>query len=171
MKISPEAYTVLEEILRDSPWEAHKRLKAKMPDFEVCDLNTVSEGEKPSGGRTGAQNAALHLWYRQVAEECQKHGVEASAVFAKTHDIQMTENTVKVLWKALQEALFGKKSTTELKKTGEIDKLQDHFIRFFGEKFELELPPFPNEDKNVRLSQVENLKNDNYPEYHGEPTI
>jgi hypothetical protein len=126
-------------ILKAKKWEQPRLLAeyvANLPDAE----------EKPDSTRTGSQNRGIHLWYRQISDLCVENGIDASMMFSKTHDIQMTPEAVKTMWKALQLALFGKKSTTELKKTGEIDKLQDHFIRFFAEKFELELPPFPSDE-------------------------
>lgn len=157
----------LKNIAIDKPWLASKLLKEY--------LTTVKVTEELKGTRTGQQNRALHLYFTQVAEACQNEGIEASAVFSKTHNIQMTPEAVKAMWKALQFALFGKKSTTELRKTGEIDKLQDHFIRFFAENFELTLPPFPNdEDRQLeemagpKLKQLNNMRDESYPEYTGE---
>ena len=88
--------------------------------------------------------------------------------------MDMTPEFIKAMWKTLQHALFKKKSTTELKKSGEIDKLYDHFVRFFAEEFQLELPPFPVDEKKhmegIRVAQHNNLKSEDYPEYI-EPTI
>jgi hypothetical protein len=103
--------------------------------------------------RTGSQNAALHLWFEQVAQTCRDNSVDAKLVMSKVHRMDMTAEFIKGMWKVLQKALLKKGSTTELNKTGEIERIQDHFIRFFAEEFELELPPFPNDDKK----QFENL--------------
>lgn len=125
--------------------------------------------------RTTTQNASMHLWFQQVSDECNKNGVDAKLVMSKVIRMDMTPEFIKAMWKTLQTALFKKKSTTELKKSGEIDKLYDHFVRFFAEEFELELPPFPSRGLDdlagVRLGQHNNLKNEDYPEYQGKPTL
>ncbi len=48
-----------------------------------------------------------------------------------------------MMWKPIQKAMFGKGSTTQLKKQEEIDKIIDVFVKFFAEKFQQDLPPFP----------------------------
>ena len=51
-----------------------------------------------------------------------------------------------ILWKTAQERILHKKSTTELKKQEDIDKVFDHLVRHLGEKFFIEVPPFPHYD-------------------------
>ena len=110
----------------------------------------------------------MHLWFQQVSDECNKNGVDAKLVMSKVIRMDMTPEFIKAMWKTLQHALFKKKSTTELKKTGEIDRLYDHFVRFFAEEFQLELPPFPVDEKKhlegIRVAQHNNLKNEDYQE-------
>lgn len=164
----------LEQIAyHEKGWEARSKLQKYLKGVTV--VETPKNAPTGQNTRTVAQNNAQHLWFRQIATICQEAGVEADAVFSKTHNLQMTEENVKAMWKGLQRALFGTKSTTELKKNGEIDKLVDHFVRFFAENFELELPPFPLEDKNTKLQAVENAQSGkvagmDYPDtYTGAP--
>ena len=118
--------------------------------------------------RTNTQSRSMHLWFQQVSDECNKNGVDAKLVMSKVIRMDMTPEFIKAMWKTLQHALFKKKSTTELKKSGEIDRLYDHFVRFFAEEFQLELPPFPVDEKKhlegIRVAQHNNLKNEDYQE-------
>jgi len=107
--------------------------------------------------RTDSQNRAMHLWFQQVADECNKNSVDAKLVMSKVMRMDMTPEFIKAMWKTLQQALYGTRSTTELKKTGEIDKLYDHFVRFFADNFEMELPPFPSDGESDR-TLIESLK-------------
>lgn len=141
-------------------------------------LETVTVSEEVKAQRTGSQNNALHLWFSQIADECRDVGIDSKILFSKTMHVEVTPDIIKGMWKVLQNAYYKKKSTTELKKTGEIDKLQDHFIRFFGEQHGITLPPFPSNDIKAweeiggeKLSQHNKLKDNNYPEYNGAPTI
>jgi hypothetical protein len=83
--------------------------------------------------------------------------------------MDMTATFIKEMWKLLQRALFGKKSTTQLRKSGEIDRVRDHFIRFFANEFELELPPFPS----IETKKESMIRNTNvpYPEDYEKPLI
>ncbi len=49
------------------------------------------------------------------------------------------------LWKFTQKKMFGKKSTTQLNKTGEINDIIDVLTLHFSE-LGVEVPPFPNEE-------------------------
>ena len=153
----------LDDILKKKPWEQRPLLIERVKELEAL------ERPKSPPQRTNSQNAGMHLWFRQIADICQNQGVTMNLVISHTHDVMVTPDAVKGLWKAFMQALYKKKSTTELKKIGEIDTLIDHMVALFA-KVEVELPPFPHEDKNVKLKAMENLKNEEYPE-HVEPTI
>lgn len=122
--------------------------------------------------RTGVQNGSLHLWYQQVADECVKNGVDTKMIVDKTVRVDMSPEFIKTMWKTLQTALFGTTSTTQLKKTGEIDRIYDHFVRFFAKNFEMEIPPFPSREReDTLLANLEAAKKTDYPEYTGAPSI
>jgi hypothetical protein len=77
------------------------------------------------------------------------------------------ENVKEYLWKPIMKALYVKESTTELSKSGEIDHIDRTLIRMLGEKFHIELPPFPSEDPDKdRLDSMHiDVRNDpNYPD-------
>lgn len=153
-----EEHQTLEQIYLGKPWDCHKLLG----DF----LKTTKVVEEPKGKRTGAQNRSLHLWFRQVADVCKDAGLDAKVLFSKTLDIEVTQDHIKALWHTTQNAYFKSGSTTELDKQGQIEKIYDTLVRFFGERHNLALPPFPNdpEKNNIKLQAVENLSNENYPE-------
>jgi len=160
---------------RDKIIEIAHTAKWAIKDDILKYLETVTIEQEKSveaeNKRTGAQNRGLHLWFRQIADTCRDAGIDGKLLMSKTISVEVNEHIVKGMWKALQQALFGKESTTELKKIGDIDKLQDHFVRFFGEKLELEIPPFPSDDHNTRLQHIDTMsKMEDYPEYK-EPTI
>jgi len=55
---------------------------------------------------------------------------------------------MKEIWRSVQKAMLGKKSTTELEKTSdEIADIAEHLNRFFAEKFNLEGIEFPSQER------------------------
>lgn len=144
----------------DKPFLARMRLQEFLKTVEV------QETTKEDSSRTKKQSDSLHLWFRQIADICQKQGVTFDLIIKHTNQVAVTEYGVKSLWHVLQKALYGTESTRELKKTGQIDRMVDHFVALFA-KEEVELPPFPSEVFNVRLTAMENLQNDAYPTYEG----
>ncbi len=94
--------------------------------------------------RTDQQNKALHLWFRQVAEALRDMDEEYDFRDIKV-PIRPTESLVKeYMWKPIQQALYGSKSTTQLEKM-EVADVYDHLNRLLGERFGIHVP-FP-EDK------------------------
>lgn len=96
--------------------------------------------------RTLQQNRALHKWIKQKSDQCRAAGISQQAVLNHTIELEMTETQMKEIWRSVQKALYGKKSTTELTKNeGEIDEIYRHLERFFGrEPFFLPSIPFPS---------------------------
>lgn len=60
--------------------------------------------------------------------------------------IPCTPENIKWMWKLLQNAMFGTKSTTQLKKSGDIDRVYDAFNKIWIERTngEIALPPWPS---------------------------
>lgn len=112
--------------------------------------------DRLKGVRSPDQNAALHLWCRLVADELNESGQTLQKVLAKTIELNWTQELVKeLLWRSVQMALTGKKSTTRLNKTDDINTVYEHLNRFLGEKCTIHVP-FPSDD--VKPSGIE------YPE-------
>ena len=104
--------------------------------------------QRVTGLRTEKQNNSLHSWCSQVAKELNEKGLTVQEVLKKTIDLDWNTYRVKdILWKSVQEALTGKKSTTQLDKTKEIDEIWEHLNRFLGQKCDGIYVPFPHEVK------------------------
>lgn len=104
---------------------------------------TSEESEK----RTGLQNRSLHKLFTQLSEELNSRGFDMRALIRPEVEISWTPYTVKNhLWKPLQNALLGKKSTTELEKTKDIEVVYDNLNKIISErtKGEVILPPWPS---------------------------
>ena len=92
--------------------------------------------------RTDQQNKALHLYFRWLAE----------ALADKHYDfrdlkieIQPTEYLVKnLMWKPVEQALYGKKSTKALE-ISEVSVIYDHLNKALSEKFGIYVP-FPSQE-------------------------
>jgi hypothetical protein len=96
--------------------------------------------------RTDRQNAALHVYFQKLSDALNKDGFDMRAVISDKVDLMWTPYSVKeYLWKATQRMLFGKKSTTQLRKTGEIDQIYDVINKTVGERTGIYVP-FPSEE-------------------------
>ena len=100
--------------------------------------------------RTNPQNNSLHLLFKQISDECLAKGIEMRELVRDEVPIPVTPEAVKWMWKLLQEGMFKTKSTTELKKTGEIEAVYDVFNKILSERTqgEVQLPPFPSSQIN-----------------------
>lgn len=96
--------------------------------------------------RTDQQNRAMHLLFKQISDECIAKGIDMRHIVKDNVPIQCTPENIKWLWKLLQKALFGTKSTADLKKTGEIEVVYDNFNKILVERTngEVSLPDFPS---------------------------
>ena len=98
--------------------------------------------EKIEKKRSIKQNAALHLWFQQLADTLNQDGFDMRAVIKPEIDIMWTDYCVKeYLWRPVQIALCGKKSTTRLN-TEMINKIYDVINKAIGERVDIHVP-FP----------------------------
>lgn len=82
--------------------------------------------------RTEAQNNAMHLWFQQLADALNAAGWDMKKVIHV--DIPWSPYSVKEnLWRPVQEALYGKRSTTELA-TDEVSKIYEVINREIGNR-------------------------------------
>ena len=97
--------------------------------------------------RTLTQNAALHSYCQQLAEQLNNAGYDMKAVFeVKTAQVPWTQDSVKAaLWKPIQQAMFDKESTAKLdtKEVSEVHKVLD---RHMAENFGVSIP-FPSNER------------------------
>lgn len=105
--------------------------------------------------RTNQQNKALHVLFCLLSENLNEAGLDMRKTLKPAIEISWTPITVKeYLWRPIQEAQLGKRSTTELT-TVEIDKVFDTINKHMGEKFGLHTA-FPSIDE-VILRNRENI--------------
>lgn len=91
--------------------------------------------------RTPTQNNALHLYFEMLAEALNEAGLDMKKMMKA--DIPWNAYNVKnELWRPIQEAQLGKKSTTQLT-TKDIDKVYETLNRLLGEKKGIHVP-FPS---------------------------
>lgn len=97
---------------------------------------------------TRQQQKALHLWYRQVSDATNAEGIGMAMILKKfVLDVPATPYLIKEMWRMLQEGMTGKKSTTELLKTEEIDQIAMALTKFLSQDMGVEVPPFPSLDE------------------------
>lgn len=93
--------------------------------------------------RTNQQNKALHVLFRLLADTLNEHGLDMRKTLKPDVEIPWAAGGVKeYIWRPIQEAQLGKKSTTQLT-TVEIDEVFDTINKHLGEKFNLHVP-FPS---------------------------
>jgi hypothetical protein len=95
--------------------------------------------------RTEQQNRSLHLLFRELANILNESGLDMQKVLEGTMDIWWTDKMVKeYLWRPVQKAMYQKKSTTELDKKEEIDRVYDVICRHLADRYGLTCPQFPS---------------------------
>lgn len=96
--------------------------------------------------RTLSQNNSIHLYLTWVSNALNDAGYSVDTVLEKfTMELVWTPELCKeILWRTAQKRMFGKESTTQLKKKEEIDTIHDVINRFLGEKLGIEYIPFPS---------------------------
>jgi len=112
--------------------------------------------------RTDSQNKALHLWFELMATELQTQGIDMKNAMeaVKVYDAPVTKYGIKeYIWRPIMTSLYGKKSTIDLLKREEIDKIYDTICKAFGE-MGVAIPPFPSaEIENFNQTYEDNNKN------------
>ena len=103
----------------------------------------METGEKK---RTTQQNRALHKFFTLLAVELNEAGLDQRKVLKPGVSIPWSGESIKEqVWKPIQKALYEKKSTTELLKKEEIDKIYDVINKHLSESFPgIEVPDFPS---------------------------
>lgn len=95
--------------------------------------------------RTSAQNAALHVYCRELAKALADGGYDLVGILKEFKAIEITptmENIKDTVWKPIQTALLGKDSTTKLD-TSEVNDVYRQVDRFTSSKFKVSIP-FPD---------------------------
>ena len=111
--------------------------------FRIIDIKNVKST------RSTAQNSALHLWFTQLSEELNSKGFSVKMILEAGAEVEWTPVLIKeIMWRKLQVVMFGKRSTTQLFKSKEIDDIFDTINRVIIErtKGQIEVPPFPDQE-------------------------
>lgn len=115
------------------------------------------EYEKPDKKRTLQQNRALHLYFGMLAETLNDAGLDMRVILKPEVSIPWSKNTIKeYIWRPIQNAQLGKKSTTELK-TNEINLVWETINRHLSEKFGV-TEPFPSIEEIMESQRVKELQ-------------
>lgn len=110
----------------------------------------VSDCKPVKSQRSLAQNNALHLLFTQLADEMREKGIDMRTFIQVP--VSFTPHSIKeYLWKPLQKVLLGKKSTTQLDKTEDINLVYDELNRILIDRTngEISLPPFPSLESQI----------------------
>lgn len=97
--------------------------------------------------RTKAQNSAMHLYFTHLANELNGAGYSFTKVISDPElykaEIEWSPLLVKEkLWKPIQEALYNKRSTTQLTKE-DITRVYDNVNNYTSKRLKLGVP-FPH---------------------------
>ncbi len=97
--------------------------------------------------RSDKQNNAMHLWFRQIAEELNDAGFSIKHPFDDDFEIPFTEVLVKeTLYKPVAKAMYDKNTTTKLT-TAELSNVAETLIRWLSEHKQVYVP-FPQQLKD-----------------------
>jgi hypothetical protein len=90
--------------------------------------------EAPNKTLTPKQMKSLHKLYANIANYCVETGLDQRTVVTAlaTFQCPVTPQFVKETWRAMQVAMIGKTSTTELL-TSEVDQVYEVFGKFWSE--------------------------------------
>ena len=143
--------TVDVEVLATSKKEAVEKAKNALQFLDIISFRVLPQK------RTISQNSALHLLFTQISKECLDKGIEMRQLVREEVPIEATPENIKWLWKLLQNALFKTQSTTELKKTGQIEIVYDNFCKIISERTngEIIMPPFPSLETQTKETKLE----------------
>jgi len=80
------------------------------------------------------QNNAMHLWFRQLAQELNDAGHTMPHPFDNEFELSFTELRVKeILFRPIIEAMYGKSSTSKLT-SKELGNAAEELIRYLSEQ-------------------------------------
>ena len=135
-------------------------------------LSFIELVETTGSTRTDTQSDSLFLWFTMIEKEAENAGITWNELVGHTHQLRITREGLHVMCKQLMKALWGTTSTKQLKKIGQIEILEQHFVDLFS-KVGLELPPFPSkEEEATTMKNIERAKKIDYPtEEYKEPLI
>lgn len=111
-------------------------------------MATKDQNNDKKAVRTIRQNSAIHAYVSMVAHELANQGQTIQGIVKKVDfaEITPTKQSIKeILWRPIQEAVVGKKSTTELN-TAEVSKIYEIMSMFLAKQFKISIP-FPSQEE------------------------
>ena len=104
--------------------------------------------------RTKQQNKAMHLFFREVADELNDRGYSVNDRQVIRMDIPFTPEIIKeLMWKRLMFAMFpGVTSTKELS-TKQVDRVYEVFNRMLADNWHVHIP-FPSIESLIQASEA-----------------
>ena len=121
-----------------------KYLENGQSDLALSLLNTIKTTRTP---RTPAQNRAFHSWLNMIEHEAENQGVTWDMLIRHTSQLRVTSEALKLACKQLIQVLWGYTSTTQLKKTGDLDVVINHMTDWLSK--EMEVPAFPCDEQKT----------------------
>ncbi len=118
--------------------------------------------------RTTQQNKSLHLWFDMIEKSAENQGVTQEMLIRHATQLRVTSWWLKSAVHQLIKALWGYTSTTQLKKTGDIDIVIDHLTDWLSK--EMEVPPFPHDDQKT-LQENMGYKTGGHYDYPDDPNF
>lgn len=119
-------------------------------------VNRDADPEQKPKQRSNKQNSAGHLYFSQVADALNDHGLDMQAVLSKRQGIRWTETSVKeCLFKGLAKAMYNVDSTTKLTTkqfTNVAEMLGDLIARDYGVATQ-----FPSLESLLREEQAKEM--------------
>lgn len=105
-------------------------------------LLTIEYGTKM---RTAAQNRAMHLFLDRLADTLNEAGLDMRKTLKADVEIPWSgDNCKEFLWRPIQTALFGKKSSTAISTT-EVNDIFSVIERHMAEKHGVRVPDWPED--------------------------
>jgi hypothetical protein len=86
----------------------------------------------------------MHTWFSLIADTLNEAGLDQRIVLqAYKLDVPWSAEVIKeTMWRRVQTAMYGKRSTTKLT-TDEVTKIYDVINKFLGDNFKVHIP-FPS---------------------------
>lgn len=143
IRTKPRLYKVelIAEVDSETVAEGLKKVRESFKIFNVLNVKPLKSK------RTEIQNRALWLLFTELADELNSKGLDMRTLIREKIELSWTPYTVnEYLWKPLLKVLTGKKSTTQMEKTKDIDLVYKNLNRILIERTrgEVSLPPFPS---------------------------
>lgn len=104
----------------------------------------IESDQKPV--RTLTQNAAIHVYFQELAKSLNGAGYDVKKTMRHDVDIPWTETLIKeLIWRKVQSAMFDVDSTTKLD-TAQISEVYEVINNHIASTFGISVP-FPDKDR------------------------